>query len=164
MRIKHLLLSAAAGCIAISAHAQQNVGFRTANVNSPVVNADKTVTFNIVAPKAKAVSVAGDWRPTAARTPHQRQERRVDYTTPVLPSEMYTYRFTIDGVTTIDPLNSFTRRDVGNVFSMFFVDGGNADYYQVRRGPRIHTDPLDAAAGTGKHLPPHERLPAAPLQ
>lgn len=133
MRIKHLLLSAAAGCIAISAHAQQNVGFRTANVNSPVVNADKTVTFNIVAPKAKAVSVAGDWEANGGKGTLTKGKNGVwTYTTPVLPSEMYTYRFTIDGVTTIDPLNSFTRRDVGNVFSMFFVDGGNADYYQVR--------------------------------
>ena len=57
------------------------------------------------------------------------------YTTPVLPSEMYTYRFLIDGVAGLDPSNPFTRRDVGNVFSIFYVGGGCADYYQVRDVP-----------------------------
>ncbi|HCC87441.1 MAG TPA: esterase, partial [Prevotella sp.] len=134
--MKHLLLSAIAGCLALGAHAQQNVGFRTANINSPVVNTDKTVTFNIAAPKAHDVSVSGDWEANGGKGTLRKGKDGVwTYTTPALPSEMYTYRFTIDGVTTIDPQNPFTRRDVGNVFSYFFVNGGNADYYQVRDVP-----------------------------
>ena len=45
---------------------------------------------------------------------------------------MFTYRFNIDGVVSIDPINPFTRRDVGNVFSIFYVGGGAADEYQVK--------------------------------
>ena len=55
-----------------------------------------------------------------------------EYTTPQLVSEMYTYRFDVDGVVSIDPVNPFTRRDVGNVFSIFYVGGGVADEYQVK--------------------------------
>ena len=57
------------------------------------------------------------------------------FTTPVLPSEMYTYRVIIDGVIGLDPLNPFTCRDVGTVFSIFYVNGGCADYYQVHDVP-----------------------------
>ena len=127
-----LLLSLVACIFSLGAFAQQNVGYRTAKIASPVVNDDKTVTFHLVAPKAKAVTVVGDWEANGGKGTMTKDKDGVwTYTTPALPSEMYTYRFNIDGVTTIDPLNSFTRRDVGNVFSIFFVSGGRADYYQV---------------------------------
>ena len=132
MLLKQFFITAVALCLACTADAQQNVGFRTSQVASPVVNTDNTVTFNLVAPKAKEVTVTGDWEVNKGKGTMKKGKNGVwTYTTPVLPSEMYTYRFNIDGVTTIDPLNSFTRRDVGNVFSIFFVNGGNADYYQV---------------------------------
>jgi hypothetical protein len=40
---------------------QQNIGFRPANIVSPVVNADGTVTFRLRAAAAQKVSVRGDW-------------------------------------------------------------------------------------------------------
>lgn len=116
--------------------AQQNVGYRQGNLVSPQVNADHTVTFRTLAPKAKQVSVKGDWEVNNGEGKMKKNKDGVwEYTTPVLPSEMYTYRFNIDGVVNIDPVNPFIRRDVGNVFSMFFVNGGAADYYQVRNVP-----------------------------
>ena len=48
---------------AVSALAQEKL-FQSANVQSPVVNADGTVTFNIFAPKAVKVEVTGDFLPT----------------------------------------------------------------------------------------------------
>ncbi len=134
MKINKNALVALTLCLSISSYAQQNVGFRMSEVASPIVNTDKTVTFKLIAPKAKAVSVIGDWQANSGKGSMQKGKDGVwTYTTPALPSEMYTYRFNIDGVTSIDPLNSFTRRDVGNVFSIFFVSGGNADYYQVHQ-------------------------------
>lgn len=44
--------------------AQQNTSFRQGAVQSPVVHEDGTVTFRVMAPKAKSVSVVGDWGPT----------------------------------------------------------------------------------------------------
>lgn len=127
-----LLLSLFACLFTFCAYAQQNVGYRTAKISSPVVNNDKTVTFHLLAPKAKTVSVVGDWEANGGKGMMTKdKDGEWTYTTPMLLSEMYTYRFNIDGVTTTDPLNPFTRRDVGNVFSIFFVGGGRADYYQV---------------------------------
>lgn len=116
--------------------AQQNVGFRASDIVSPEVNADNSVTFRLLAPKAKTVTVRGDWAANDGQGKMTRQKNGVwEYTTPVLPSEMYTYRFDVDGVVNIDPLNPFTRRDVGNIFSMFFINNGPADYYQVHDVP-----------------------------
>ena len=47
---------------AVSSQAQEKL-FQSANVQSPVVNADGTVTFNIFAPKAVKVEVTGDFLP-----------------------------------------------------------------------------------------------------
>ena len=41
--------------------AQQNVGFKKSQVEPLVINADKSVTFNVEAPKAKSVTIRGDW-------------------------------------------------------------------------------------------------------
>lgn len=116
--------------------AQQNVSFREGKVVSPQVNEDHSVTFRVFAPKAGEVKVWGDW---AAGKGVGVMTKGADsvwtYTTPALPSEMYTYRFLIDGVAGLDPSNPFTRRDVGNVFSIFYVGGGVADYYQVHDVP-----------------------------
>jgi len=121
--------------------AQQNVGYRATTVVSPQVNADKTVTFRLNAPKARDVQVVGDWPVTdnafqAIGSMVQNTETGIwEYTTPELESDMYTYRFRVDGILMLDPENAFTRRDVGNVFNYFFVGGGDADYYQVHDVP-----------------------------
>lgn len=135
MKLKSIL--AVVFCtVAIIAQAQQNIGFRAEKIVSPQVNSDNTVTFRLNAPKAKSVSVKGDWEANdGVGTMKKGKEGLWEYTTPVLPSEMYTYRFDIDGVIGLDPHNPFTRRDVGNVFSIFFVGHGPADYYQVHDVP-----------------------------
>lgn len=130
------LLTVIAAFLCIGAAAQQNVGFRQGNLKSPVVNEDNTVTFTVNAPAASKVEVLGDW---AVGHGYGLMEKNSDglwtFTTTVLPSEMYTYRVIIDGVIGLDPLNPFTCRDVGTVFSIFYVNGGCADYYQVHDVP-----------------------------
>lgn len=122
-------------CAPLIAFAQQNVGSKQAMIKSPIVNPDNSVTFRLVAPQAENVSVLGDWSAGSPVTMNKSAEGEWEYTTPVLPSEMYTYRFDIDGVVTIDPANPFVRRDVGNLFSIFYVGDGPGDYYQVRDVP-----------------------------
>lgn len=119
-----------------SAMAQQNINNNGEKIVSPQVNDNKTVTFHLKAPSAKSVTVKGDWEVNNGEGRMKKDKNGVwTYTTPVLPSEMFTYRFDMDGVVTPDPSNPFTRRDVGNVFSIFFVNGGAADYYQVHNVP-----------------------------
>ncbi len=119
---------------ALSANAQQNISFREGKLVSPQVNADHSVTFRLQAPKAKTVKVLADWEQNGGvGTMTKGKDGVWTYTTPQLTSEMYTYRFDVDGVVSVDPVNPFTRRDVGNVFSIFYVGDGCADEYQVHK-------------------------------
>lgn len=147
---------------AVMAGAQQNTGFRESNLVSPQINADNSVTFRIKAPRAKQVMVWGDWAANNGRGEMKKGKDDVwEYTTPALPSEMYTYRFVVDGVAGLDPLNPFTRRDVGNVFSIFFIDGGAGDYYQVHDVPHgtvsavwYHSNVMQADRRLSVYTPP----------
>ena len=49
--------------VCLGASAQEKL-FNSASVQSPVVNKDGTVTFNLFAPKAVKVEVTGDFLPT----------------------------------------------------------------------------------------------------
>lgn len=119
----------------ISAFAQQNVGTAASSVESPVIGSDGSVTLRLKAPHAESVKIIGDWNPDGAAAMEKHADGVWEYVTSPLPSEMYTYRFDIDGIITVDPANPFVRRDVGNVFSIFYVGNGPADYYQVRDIP-----------------------------
>lgn len=142
--------------------AQQNVGFRDGGVVSPQVNDDGTVTFCLKADSASRVAVIGDWAEGGGCGEMVKGGDGVwRYTTPALPSEMYTYRFDIDGVVGLDPANPFVRRDVGNLFSIFYVEGGCADYYMVHDVPHgdvvatwYHSAASNADRRLSVYLPP----------
>lgn len=148
--------------VAVAAMAQQNVGFREGSVVSPQINEDNSVTFRLRADAAGRVTVIGDWAANGGRGEMTRNADGVwTYTTPVLPSEMYTYRLDVDGVVNLDPLNPFTRRDVGNVYSVFYIGGGCGDYYQVHDVPHgdvvttwYHSDSAGADRRLSVYLPP----------
>lgn len=148
--------------VAVAAMAQQNVGFRESPVVSPQINEDNSVTFRLRADAAGHVTVIGDWAANGGRGEMTRNADGVwTYTTPVLPSEMYTYRLDVDGVVNLDPLNPFTRRDVGNVYSVFYIEGGCGDYYQVHDVPHgdvvttwYHSDSAGADRRLSVYLPP----------
>lgn len=119
--------------VAISVGAQQNTSFREGNITSPIVHEDGTVTFVVKAKRAKHVTVLGDWEADGGRGVMKKGKDGIwSYTTKQLPSEVYMYRIDIDGVVGIDPTNPFVKRDVGNIFSIFFVGGGVTDLYQVQ--------------------------------
>ena len=106
-----MTLALAAVCC-LSASAQEKL-FQSANVQSPVINGDGTVTFNIFAPKAIKVEVTGDFLPTQQidvpgygkyDAPGVAQLKEGpngvwSYTTDKLAPEMYSYTFNIDGMT-----------------------------------------------------------------
>ncbi len=160
--MKKLISSLFVLVAAMSMNAQQNVSFREGKLVSPVVNADHTVTFRLQAPKAKTVKVVADWEANKGTGEMKKGKDGVwTYTSPQLPSEMYTYRFDIDGVVGLDPVNPFTRRDVGNVFSIFYVGDGCADYYQVHdvahgqvRTVWYHSNAVNADRRMNIYLPP----------
>jgi len=107
---------------------------------SPEVKEDKTVTFRFQAPDAKVVKISGDWMPAQGWVPGSeamtKDEKGVwSYTTTVLPSDLYSYSFMVDGLKTTDPNNVYVIRDVATVFNVFLVGGGKADLYKVNQVP-----------------------------
>ena len=159
--MKNFLVVMAAILLSMSMSAQQNISFREGKLVSPEVNNDRTVTFRLNAPKAKNVRVLADWEQNNGEGTMKKGKDGIwEYTTPPLASEMFTYRFDIDGVLCIDPVNPFTRRDVGNVFSIFYVGGGAADEYQVQdvahgqvRTVWYHSNAADADRRMNVYLP-----------
>lgn len=131
-----------------SSFAQQNI-FNPQAQTSPKVNADKTVTFRIMAPEAQKVQVTGDFLPTQkVKTSHgeyetagitdlKKDEKGLwTYTTKTpLSPELYLYNFVIDGVKVTDPTNVYTIRDIANTTSIFLIEGGRANLYKVNKVP-----------------------------
>jgi len=133
---------------AVTALAQEKL-FQSANVQSPVVNADGTVTFNIFAPKAVKVEVTGDFLPATKMeiagfgTVEQPGVAQLtegkdgvwSYTTEKLAPELYSYTFNIDGMTGVkDPANVYVNRDIVSFSNIFIVSekqGDKGDIYRV---------------------------------
>lgn len=146
--MKKIFTILAAAAVCLSANAQQAL-WGGASVKSPEINADGTVTFRYVAPKAVKVEVTGDFLPTQKiQTPFgefdgpgvgvlKEGEKGVwEYTTPekVAP-ELYNYTFRVDGNTVIDPNNVWVNRDIASLTSVLLVPGGRADLYTIQDVP-----------------------------
>ena len=133
------------GCCAFA----QQALWGGAQLESPALNEDGTVTFRYFAPKAVKVTVSGDFLPTRKiQTPFgefdgpgvaelKEGEKGVwEYTTDFKPApEMYTYTFNVDGNNVIDNNNMWVNRDVSSLTSAFIVPGGRADLYSIQDVP-----------------------------
>jgi enterochelin esterase-like enzyme len=126
----------APGTLAAMATAQE-VGARrtTASVTSPEVAADHRVTFRLLAPEAKAVTVSGDFGADAEL--RKGQDGIWSVTVGPLDPEMYVYFFVVDGVRLTDPSNPQVK--VGYVTttttSLVTVPGNGPAFYDVQDVP-----------------------------
>ena len=138
--MKRLLISLALAMLCIGASAQERL-FNSASVQSPVVNADGTVTFNLFAPKAVKVEVTGDFLPEQSNVAALKEGPNGvwSYTTGKLAPEMYSYTFNIDGMTGVkDPANVYVNRDIISFTNIFIVSdekGDKGDLYRVNEVP-----------------------------
>lgn len=138
--MKRLLISLALAMLCIGASAQERL-FNSASVQSPVVNADGTVTFNLFAPKAVKVEVTGDFLPEQSNVAAMTEGPNGvwSYTTGKLAPEMYSYTFNIDGMTGVkDPANVYVNRDIISFANIFIVSdekGDKGDLYRVNEVP-----------------------------
>ena len=118
-------------------NAQQNL-LRASPIILPVLHNDKTVTFRLLAPNAKEITNFGDWMSVKdfVRLP-EAMVKTTDclwlHTTPALPSELYTYTFTVDGVRCTEPNNAFAVGDVANLTNVFIVGGGSTSLLKFRQ-------------------------------
>lgn len=118
---------------------------------SPEINADKTVTFRLYAPKAVTVQLTGDFLPkTKVQTPFGVQEADGvadlkeengvwTYTTPEpLAPELYSYKFKVNGMDMLDPSNVYRTRDITTFVNIFIITnekGDCGDLYSVNNVP-----------------------------
>ena len=109
---------------------------------SPEVNADRTVTFRLAAPKATEVTLSGEFM--KGSKPLVRDDKGVWSVTigPIEP-EIYNYNFTIDGVKMIDPGNPNVKfgSTPSTIASILEVRGDAAAFYDGQPVPHgeIHT-------------------------
>jgi enterochelin esterase family protein len=103
-------------------------------VVSPEVDAGRRITFRLLAPNAKEVSVHGEF--TRAAIPMAKDEKGVWSASvgPVRP-DVYGYGFHMDGLNLPDPCNTFVR--VGSLAyeSQVYVPGEEADFLATREVP-----------------------------
>ncbi|MBQ8673461.1 MAG: esterase [Bacteroides sp.] len=146
--MKRFTILSALMLTAVLAMAQQAL-WGGAQLVSPEIHPDNTVTFRLHAPKAVKVQVTGDFLPTQKmKTPYgefdapgtadltEGKEGVWEYTTPSpLAPELYSYTFLVDGLKINDPANVYMIRDVASVTNVFIIGGGRADLYKVNAVP-----------------------------
>jgi len=118
----------------------QQALFGGANITSPEINADNSVTFRFLAPDAKEVRISGEWMPAQGYTPGSEKMTKDEkgiwsYTTAPLASDLYSYFFDADGIRCTDPNNVYLIRDVASVTNVLIVGGGKGDLYKVNKVP-----------------------------
>lgn len=148
---KKIIITAVLVSIIVTSSMAQEKLFNGINIQSPVKNADETVTFNLYAPQAQKVSVSGDFLPTIKMQTSRgeydapgsaqlvKNEKGLwSYTTTVLPSELYSYTFNVDGLNINDPANIYMNRDITTYSSIFITTkekGDKGDLYSVNEVP-----------------------------
>ena len=106
-------------------------------VVSPQVNADRTVTLRVLAPKATEITVTGEILNGSQPKPMTRGEDGIwTATLGPLPPDVYTYAFNIDGVNTPDPRNPWIKPvSAAGLASQVEVPGEGAQYYDSKPVP-----------------------------
>jgi enterochelin esterase-like enzyme len=104
-------------------------GGRGPQVVSPEIQADRKVTFRILAPKATAVALSANDipAPVTKGVEFKKSDAGVWEATfgPIDPGA-YRYNFTVDGVAVMDPRNPGTAESNTNSWSLFYVPGSDS--------------------------------------
>ena len=139
---------------------------------SPVVNEDRTISFNLKCEFANKVELGGEFRLgrefVGPRAPESVSMKSRDgiwtYTTePVLPG-IYRYYFSLDEIRTLDPLNPW--KDITGTFSLVKVEGEEAMPWDlipnIPHGSivieKLRSETLDQIKRCSVYLPPNYHL------
>jgi enterochelin esterase-like enzyme len=112
-----------------------------ANVISPDVRDDRTVTFRLRAPEARGVALGGApiLLEVGRGTTPIPLEKGVDgvwtVTVGPLKPNLYRYHFVVDGVTVVDPANTMTGSAAMPGYSTVVVHADRPAYYDAQRVP-----------------------------
>lgn len=126
----------AAMTIAMAASAQQALSFK-AQVVSPQINPDNTVTFRYYNPKAISVKLQGEFLPGSVDMV-EGSDGVWSYTTRPLEGELYLYNFVVNGERRNDPSNMYMSRDIATWTNFFTISTRKDDqgwYYETHDIP-----------------------------
>ena len=105
-------------------------------VLSPEIHSDRSVTFRVRAPQAHEIYLTGSMfvGPTAGQRPQFTKDDKGIWSLTIGPldPEIYLYRVVIDGVSNVDPNNTFTGHAAMPAFSMLFVHGDGPAWYDPK--------------------------------
>ena len=122
----------------LTAVAQDAIFVQNQEIVSPEVNADGTVTFRLVAPKAITAQVWGDFLPEGTLADMTEENGVWTYTSAPLPAELYSYYFVVNGQEMLDPSNVYRYRNIANYYNTLLVSrekGDVGDLYSVHEVP-----------------------------
>lgn len=127
-----IAITAAVTMLSLNLGAQEIGNISRASTKSPEINGNK-ITFRLSANYATQVKLSGSWMTNAfaggemmKKSDNGIWEITIDAPAP----ELYTYTFTVDGVSTLDPSNVFVQRDGSRYMNGLLVEGGYADEYK----------------------------------
>ena len=120
---RYLLVCAGVLLIAGAAAAQAPSTNRPPTVVSPEVLSDRRVVFRLYAPKAQAVTLNAGDIPGAGPTFTRLENGVWEATTAVVPPGAFRYVFVVDGVRTLDPVNTRLSESNTATWSMFDIPG-----------------------------------------
>ncbi|MDD8025288.1 MAG: glycoside hydrolase family 3 N-terminal domain-containing protein [Acidobacteriota bacterium] len=108
---------------------------RAAVLPSPEILPDKRVAFRLQAPDASEVLLNGDWE-GGAGVPMVRDGQGLwSATVGPLAPELWGYTFSVDGVRTLDPRNSSTKRDGSRLDNILIISGPESSLYEWKDVP-----------------------------
>lgn len=107
----------------------------TARVTSPEVLPDNRVTFRLLAPKAAEVLVNGDWPGGRGMRMTKDAAGVWSVTTETLSPEIWSYTFSVDGVTMLDPGNYHAMRDGARYLNPVLISGERSALYRTQKVP-----------------------------
>ncbi|HYC87161.1 MAG TPA: alpha/beta hydrolase-fold protein [Chryseosolibacter sp.] len=107
-----------------------------ARLKSPEIFPDKSVVFRLKASEASSVQVVGTWARDFKPVPMVKNDSGIyEIKIGPLPSDMYEYRFILDGVPILDPNNNAVTRDGVYIENRLLVPGKLADLIAVQDVP-----------------------------
>jgi enterochelin esterase family protein len=103
---------------------------------SPEVGADGRVTFRLMAPSAREVTVSGELGGKSYGLSKD-ANGLWSVTTDPLPPDIYTYTFNVDGIAALDPVNANTKYgySIFGAASIVQVPGAGPQFYDVKPVP-----------------------------
>jgi enterochelin esterase family protein len=102
---------------------------------SPQIQPDGRVTISLMAPKAAEVVLNGDWPGGQNVAMTKNAEGVWSVTVGPLEPEMWGYTFSVDGVRTLDPRNSNTKRDGARYDNILLIPGPASEAYELKDVP-----------------------------